>query len=167
MAFLEPVTLQGAHARLEPLSQDQCDGLTEAVRDGELWKLWYTFIPTADSMQKEIDRRLALYAAGAMLPFTVYDAAGKIAGMKAALNYDNLINVEVEKRRLQFSFDKLIVSPEMKEIGVGDVKDDRMARAIGIIVEGYQLARAPAPSEIFSREFLPPRAERELVYTAN
>jgi NitT/TauT family transport system substrate-binding protein len=74
------------------------------------------------------------------------------AGMKAAVNYDNLINVEVEKRRLQYSFDKLIVSPEMKEIGVGDVKDDRMARAIGIIVEGYQLARAPTPSEVFSRE---------------
>ena len=72
------------------------------------------------------------------------------AGMKAAMNFDNLINVEVEKRRLQFSFDKLIVSPEMKEIGVGDIKDDRMARAIGIIVEGYQLARAPTPSEIFS-----------------
>ena len=89
------------------------------------------------------------------------------AGMKAAVNYDNLINVEVEKRRLQYSFDKLIVSPEMKEIGVGDVKDDRMARAIGIIVEGYQLTRAPTPAEIFSREFLPPRAERELVYTAN
>ena len=89
------------------------------------------------------------------------------AGMKAAVNYDNLINVEVEKRRLQYSFDKLIVSPEMKEIGVGDVKDDRMARAIGIIVEGYQLARTPTPAEIFSREFLPPRAERELTYTAN
>jgi len=89
------------------------------------------------------------------------------AGMKAALNYDNLINVEVEKRRLQYSFDKLIVSAEMKEIGVGDIKDDRMTRNIGIIVEGYQLARAPTPSEIFTREFLPPRAERELVYTAN
>src|SRR6201999_3859955 len=46
------------------------------------------------------------------------------AGMKAAVNFDNLINVDVEKRRLQYSFDKLIVSPEMKEIGVGDVKDD-------------------------------------------
>jgi len=89
------------------------------------------------------------------------------AGMKAAVNYDNLINEEVEKRRLQFSYDKLIVSPEMKEIGVGDVKDDRMARAIGIVVEGYQLTRAPTPAEVFSREFLPPRAERELVYTAN
>ena len=89
------------------------------------------------------------------------------AGMKATVNYDNLINEAVEKRRLQFSYDKLIVSPEMKEIGVGDVKDDRMARAIGIVVEGYQLARAPTPAEVFSREFLPPREERELVYTAN
>jgi NitT/TauT family transport system substrate-binding protein len=89
------------------------------------------------------------------------------AGMKATVGYDNLINEEVEKRRLQFSYDKLIVSPEMKEIGVGDVKDDRMARAIGIVVEGYQLTRAPSPAEVFSREFLPPRAERELVYTAN
>ncbi len=89
------------------------------------------------------------------------------AGIKAALNYDNQINEEVEKRRLQYSFTKLIVSPEMKEIGVGDVKDERMKRAIGIITEGYQLARAPAPSEIFSREFLPPKSERELTYTAN
>jgi NitT/TauT family transport system substrate-binding protein len=89
------------------------------------------------------------------------------AGMKAALNYDNLINVDVEKRRLQYSFDKLIVSPEMKEIGVGDIKDDRMARAISIIVEGYQLTRTPTPSEIFNREFLPPRGDRELVYMTN
>ena len=71
MAFLEPVTLQGAHARLEPLSQDQRDGLIEAVRDGELWKLWYTFIPTTENMRAEIDRRLGLFAAGSMLPFTV------------------------------------------------------------------------------------------------
>ncbi len=55
----------------------------------------------------------------------------------------------------------------MRDIGVGDVKDDRMTRAIGIIVEGYQLTRTPTPAEVFSREFLPPRAERELVYTAN
>ena len=88
------------------------------------------------------------------------------AGMKAAVGYDNLINEEVEKRRLQYSFEKLIVSPEMKEIGIGDIKDDRMTRAIAMVAEGYQLDRVPTPSEVFSREFLPPRAERELVYTA-
>ena len=89
------------------------------------------------------------------------------AGMKAAVNYDNLIDAAVEKRRLQYSYEKLIVSPEMKEIGIGDIRDDRMTRAIGIVVEGYQLARAPEVTEIFSREFLPPRKDRELIYTAN
>ncbi|MCZ8373900.1 MAG: ABC transporter substrate-binding protein [Beijerinckiaceae bacterium] len=87
--------------------------------------------------------------------------------MKAVMNFDNLVNEAIEKRRLQYSFTTLIVSPEMKEIGIGDIKDDRMALAIDIVVEGYGLTRTPKPDEIFSRAFLPPRAERELVYTAN
>ena len=88
MPWLEPVTLRGDYARLEPLSHDQSAGLTEAVRDGELWKLWYTSIPTPDGMTKEIDRRLGLQAAGSMLPFTVFDADGKIAGMTTYMNVD-------------------------------------------------------------------------------
>lgn len=89
------------------------------------------------------------------------------AAMAAVTKYDNLVDLQVEKRRLQYSFDTLIVSPEMKEIGIGDIKDDRMTRAIGIVVEGYQLERAPAVSEVFSREFLPPRKDRELTYIKN
>src|SRR5204862_6184398 len=85
---LEPVTLGDAHAQLKPLSRDHLDGLTEAVRDGELWKLWYTFIPKAEDMAKEIDRRLGLQSSGAMLPFTVFDADGKIAGMSTYMNVD-------------------------------------------------------------------------------
>ncbi|CAN7731973.1 GNAT family protein [Bradyrhizobium sp. LjRoot220] len=88
MPWLEPVTLRGAHARLEPLSHDQRDGLIEAVRDGELWNLWYTFVPAPDDMTKEIDRRLGLQAAGSMLPFTVFDADGKVAGMTTYMNVD-------------------------------------------------------------------------------
>ena len=88
MPWLEPVTLRGPHARLEPLSHDQRDGLIEAVKDGELWKLWYTFVPAPEDMTKEIDRRLGLQAAGSMLPFTVFDADGKIAGMTTYMNVD-------------------------------------------------------------------------------
>lgn len=87
--------------------------------------------------------------------------------MTSVMAYDNLVNEAVEKRRLQYSFTQLVVSPEMNEIGIGDTKDDRMARAIGIVVEGYQLARTPAPAEVFSRQFLPPRAERALTYAPN
>jgi N-acetyltransferase len=88
MPWLEPTTLRGAHARLEPLSHEHCDGLTEAVKDGELWKLWYTAIPKPEDMGKEIDRRLGLQKAETMLPFTVFDADGKIAGMSTYMNVD-------------------------------------------------------------------------------
>jgi N-acetyltransferase len=88
MPWLEPVTLSGAHAQLKPLSHDHLAGLTEAVKDGELWKLWYTSVPTPEGMAKEIDRRLGLQASGAMLPWTVFDAAGKIAGMTTYMNVD-------------------------------------------------------------------------------
>ena len=88
MPWLEPVTLSGPYARLEPLSHGHIDGLTEAVKDGELWKLWYTYVPTPEGMGKEIDRRLGLQAAGSMLPWTVFDADGKIAGMTTYMNVD-------------------------------------------------------------------------------
>jgi RimJ/RimL family protein N-acetyltransferase len=88
MAWLEPVTLQGPHARLEPLSHAHHDGLVEAVKDGDLWKLWYTFVPRPEEMGKEIDRRLGLQKTGSMLPWTVFDADGRIAGMTTYMNVD-------------------------------------------------------------------------------
>jgi RimJ/RimL family protein N-acetyltransferase len=88
MPWLETVSLKGTHARLEPLSQDHIAGLTEAAKDGELWKLWYTSIPSPENMGKEIDRRLGLQASGSMLPFTVFDAEGVIAGMTTYMNVD-------------------------------------------------------------------------------
>src|SRR5246127_4006998 len=88
MPWLEPVTLSGQYARLEPLSRAHQDGLIEAVRDGELWKLWYTSVPTPENMAKEIDRRLGLQGAGSMLPFTVFDADGRISGMTTYMNVD-------------------------------------------------------------------------------
>ena len=88
MPWPEPVVLHGEYARLEPLSRVHQDGLVEAVRDGELWKLWYTSVPTPENMAKEIDRRLGLQAAGSMLPFTVFDADGRISGMTTYMNVD-------------------------------------------------------------------------------
>ena len=88
MSWLEPVVLKGKHVRLEPLSQAHRTGLIEAVKDGDLWRLWYTSIPAPDDMAKEIDRRLARQTAGSMVPFTVFDAAGVIAGMTTYLNID-------------------------------------------------------------------------------
>lgn len=90
-----PLTLAGSHATLVPLSPAHNDALAEAVRDGELWKLWYTTIPSPEGMADEIERRLKLQARGSMLPFTVLDASGTPVGMTTYMNID-AVNRRVE-----------------------------------------------------------------------
>ena len=94
MTSLEPIILTGQHVVLEPLSHAHHDGLVEAARDGELWKLWYTSVPAPENMAAEIDRRLGLQQAGSMLPFTtrLLDPAtggpGRVIGMTTYMNID-------------------------------------------------------------------------------
>jgi RimJ/RimL family protein N-acetyltransferase len=87
--FTAPIALHGRHASLEPLSAIHHDDLVEATRDGELWKLWYTAVPSPEGMRAEIERRLELQQAGSMLPWTVRSlATGKIVGMTTYMNID-------------------------------------------------------------------------------
>ncbi len=89
MININPLVLSGPHARLEPLAARHHDDLVQAVRDGELWNLWYTFIPTPDRMQAEIERRLQLQAQGSMVPFAVIEpASGQAVGMTTYMNID-------------------------------------------------------------------------------
>jgi RimJ/RimL family protein N-acetyltransferase len=89
MSWLEPVTLRGDTVTLEPLANSHHDALVEAVKDGELWKLWVTTVPTPDGLQAEIDRRRALQAEGSMLPFAVIDnRTGRAAGMTTYMDVD-------------------------------------------------------------------------------
>lgn len=88
MPWPTPVTLEGPHARLVPLAPAHAEGLRGATRDGELWQLWYTAVPAPEGMDAEIERRLALQRAGSMLPWTVFDATGRIVGMTTYMNID-------------------------------------------------------------------------------
>jgi RimJ/RimL family protein N-acetyltransferase len=88
MSWPDPVRLAGRHATLEPLVQGHAAALADAVRDGELWKLWYTSVPKPEGMAGEIERRLALQASGSMLPFVVLDARGTPVGMTTYMNID-------------------------------------------------------------------------------
>ncbi|RAI55380.1 GNAT family N-acetyltransferase [Roseicella frigidaeris] len=86
---IEPVTLSGRHVELVPLAPAHREALAEAVRDGELWRLWYTTVPAPEAMAAEIDRRLGLQAAGASLPFTVLDGpGGRPVGMTSYINIE-------------------------------------------------------------------------------
>lgn len=89
---LDPVTLSGRLVALEPLSRAHHDGLVDAVRDGELWRLWYTSVPEPGAVAAEIDRRLALRDAGSMLPFALRRLSdGVLLGMTTYMNIDPVL----------------------------------------------------------------------------
>ncbi|MGB4777373.1 GNAT family N-acetyltransferase [Microbacterium sp.] len=85
MPFRAPpasVTLTGSFVELRPLAREHHDGLVEAVTEGRLWEAaWYTSVPAPDGVAAEIERRLGLLDKGEMIPFTAFDAAGRIIGM--------------------------------------------------------------------------------------
>lgn len=83
------IVLEGEVARLEPLRAGHAQALAEAVKDGDLWKLWYTSVASPADMAADIERRLALRAAGSCLPFTVIElASGAAVGMTTFMNID-------------------------------------------------------------------------------
>ncbi len=93
---ISPVVLKGEHAILEPLSMEHHDALCEATADGEIWKSWYTIVPSPEQMRAEIERRSALSAQGSMVPWAVRDPkSGKVVGMTTYMN------IEAEKPRVE------------------------------------------------------------------
>ena len=50
MTWLEPITLSSPRVRLELLDHRHETDLIEAVKDGELWRLWYTSVPAPEKM---------------------------------------------------------------------------------------------------------------------
>jgi NitT/TauT family transport system substrate-binding protein len=78
-----------------------------------------------------------------------------------------LLNKEIEKRRLVYVAKTLIATPEAAELGVGDMKNTRMSDAIATIKDAYELPKAPSVDSVFSRAFLPAKADRMLPTLTN
>jgi RimJ/RimL family protein N-acetyltransferase len=96
MTITTPINLIGRVAALEPLSMEHHDALCDATRDGELWKLWYTTVPSPEGMRAEIERRLGEWKDGSMLPWAVRDlASDKVVGMTT------FMNIETKNRRVE------------------------------------------------------------------
>jgi len=75
MAWPPEVTLEGTYATLVPLRAEHAEVLADAVKDGELWRLWYTSVPAPDEMAAVIAERIESAAQGGWSPFTVIERA--------------------------------------------------------------------------------------------
>jgi len=89
MPFVEPVTLKGKYATLEPLAREHEADLRRAAADGELWRLWYTSVPAPDKTAPYIDAALRMREDLGAMPFVVRDnATGDIVGCTRYFNVD-------------------------------------------------------------------------------
>ena len=81
MIHVVPKALEGHCVRLEPLAMEHADGLTSAACDGELWRLFFTFVPQPDAVAEYIQAALAGKSESHMLPWAVRDTvSGEIVG---------------------------------------------------------------------------------------
>ena len=99
MAFVEPVTLKGKHATLEPLAREHEADLRRAAADGELWRLWYTSVPAPDQTAAYIDAALEIRNKLGGMPFIVRaNASGEIIGCT------RYFHVDAPNRRLEIGY---------------------------------------------------------------
>ena len=81
-AYTTPVRLKGERVTLEPLTPEHHDELVDAVKDGELWKLWFTRVPAPEQMREEIAHRLRRQDEGTMIPLVLRSSeSDEVLGM--------------------------------------------------------------------------------------
>jgi len=74
---ISPVTLEGQHVRLEPLSLGHEEALIAAASDGELWNSTVTIVPASPAkMVDYIQAALDGQAQGRELPFVIVRKSG-------------------------------------------------------------------------------------------
>ena len=96
MRFIEPVTLIGEHASIEPLGREHEQALERAAADGELWRLWYTSVASPGKMGQYIDTALDMRERLDAMPFVVREkTSGDIVGCT------RYFNVDATNRRLE------------------------------------------------------------------
>lgn len=89
-------------------------------------------------------------------------AADPDAAIALTVQKEPLLPPVLEKQRLLYAYKTHFVSAETDEIGVGDIKPDRMAKAIKLLAETYELPKPPQVDSVFNRSFLPPKEARTL-----
>jgi RimJ/RimL family protein N-acetyltransferase len=94
--FIEPVTLAGAHATLEPISEDHVDGLARAAADGDLHDLWYTSVAQPAKMHDYVKAALAMRDELGAMPF-----AARRTGSGEVVGSTRYFNVDAKNRRLE------------------------------------------------------------------
>jgi N-acetyltransferase len=90
MTWLEPIQLTGATVTLVPLGVDHVEPLRAAVKDGELWKLWFANVPSCDQMEEYVLRAVEGTADGNVAFAVRLNDTHRIVGTTRFYNVDEI-----------------------------------------------------------------------------
>jgi RimJ/RimL family protein N-acetyltransferase len=139
MIQLRPVTLEGLGVRLEPLTLEHVDALAAAVSDGDLWRLWYTWVPEASKVRDYVEQALAGQKEGHMLPWAVRELqSGAIVG---STRYHDVI-AEVDRVEIGYtwygkSWQRSHVNTACKLLLLGHAFDTVGCKVVGLRTDNF------------------------------
>ncbi|EMY78149.1 acetyltransferase (GNAT) domain protein [Leptospira weilii serovar Ranarum str. ICFT] len=112
----QPISLIGNRVELHPLRTEHLDDLTKAVLDGELWKLWFTMVPSPEEMEAWIQKALLEEKEKLSLPFVVKRKSDqKVIGSTRYMNIENFANrLEIGSTWYSKEFQKTSANTECK-----------------------------------------------------
>lgn len=87
--WLKPLELTGQQVSLLPLQEAHIPDLQKACEDGQLWRLWFTAVPSPLTLADYVAQALEDQQHGLSLPFAVVNRdSGEIIGSTRYLNVD-------------------------------------------------------------------------------
>jgi RimJ/RimL family protein N-acetyltransferase len=130
--WVEPITLEGGHVVLEPLARAHVEALARAAADGELWRLWYTSVPSPERAAAYVEAALEMRERDGALPFVVRRRADD-----TVVGTTRFFHVEPAHRRLEIghtwyaaSAQRTAVNAESKLLLLGHAFDALAAVAV-------------------------------------
>ena len=142
----EPVVLESARVRLEPMTRDHVADLAAAARDGELWTLRVTSVPAPGEEPAYVETALKGYADGHMLPFVVRDlASGQVVG---STRYHDIVPA-VERLEIGYTWygksrQRSHVNTTCKLLLMTHAFEDLGAKLVGWRTDNYNFASQKA-----------------------
>ncbi|WP_019010454.1 ABC transporter substrate-binding protein [Deinococcus aquatilis] len=99
-----------------------------------------------------------LAAVNAGLKDTIKDPG---AGIAAVQKRNGLMNVALETERLRLALGGSVLTSDVKALGLGSVRPDRLKSSINTVKQAFDLPVTLSPTSVFNASYLPPAAERK------
>ena len=113
---VEPVTLEGQHVRLEPVTMEHHAALCSALLDDEIWRWMPWQVRTPDEMREFMQQALKLRDEGSMMTFaTIYKPDNCVVGTTRYLTIERVHhNIEIGGTMVGKNWQRTVVNTEAK-----------------------------------------------------